>query len=98
MMSATKTQQEINLERGERSHRIDQSQLDAINERLEQDSAIIGELGCTIIVLLLLCQIFVLLGVVCYSLFLNCTEQHAVPIPVPISVPFLLANVTDVIV
>lgn len=76
-----------NMERNETIHRLRQTQVDAINERLDQDSAIIGELGCTIILLLLVCQLFVLLGMVCYSLYLNCTHN---------SLPILLANISDV--
>lgn len=76
-----------NLETGEKIHQIRQSQVDAINERLNQDSAIIGELGCTIILLLLVCQLFVLLAVVCYSVYQNCVHN---------SLPIVLADLSDV--
>lgn len=78
---------EDKLERGETVYPITQNQLGAINERLDQDSAIIGELGCTIVVLLLVCQLFVLLAMVCYSLYQNCVYN---------SLPIVLANVSDV--
>lgn len=69
------------VEREGKVHQIGEDQMVAINERLEQDSAIIGELGCTVIVLLLVCQLFVLLAMVIYALYQN-LMFNSLPSPV----------------
>lgn len=76
---------ESKMERGagERVYNIGQRQVDIINEKFDKENKMLSDMVWTIILVLIMCQLFALLAVVCYGLY-----EHNIPSNI------LVANIT----